>query len=295
VAALAASCSRSSASPGRSNEGRSSEPHSLVAARPFGLDVPPQYDPQKPAPLLVALHAFGSDGNDLTAASWDVASIAVAHGIFVAHPHGSLDSQQRRFWNATDGCCNFSDSKVDDVAYVAALIDDVSARYKIDPKRVWVAGLSNGGFMAHRLACDRADKIAAIVSVAGAGWADASRCVPSAPVSVLEIHTADDPVVKYAGGPGVLEGKAPYPSVDATVAQSAAKDGCTGALVPAAAPSGLAVTDPSQRTEVARWSGCPAGIDVERWRMLGTGRHIPRPPRSWAETVVTWLEHHPKP
>jgi polyhydroxybutyrate depolymerase len=289
LATLAAACSKSSASPAPSKPA-----NSLVAGRPFGLEVPPSYDPGKPAPLLLALHAFGSDGNDLTAANWDVAAIALAHGVFVAHPNGTLDRWQHRFWNATDACCNFGDSKVDDVAYLVAVIDDVSARYRIDPKRVWVTGISNGGFMAHRLACDRADKVAAIASIAGAAWADPARCTPTAPVSVLEVHGADDPVVKYAGGTGVLDGKAPYPSVEATVAQSASRDGCTGALVTSAAPSGLAGSDPATRTEVAKWSGCPAGIDVERWRMLGTG-HIPRPPRSWSETLVAWLEQHPRP
>jgi polyhydroxybutyrate depolymerase len=265
---------------------------SLVVARPFDLDVPPHYDPATPAPLLVALHGYGASGDNVAASHWPLSAIALAHGVFVAHPNGTLDGSKHLFWNATDACCNFEGAQVDDVAYLTAIIDDVSARYRIDPKRIWVMGISNGGFMAHRLACDRADKIAAIVSLAGSTWLDPARCAPSAPVSVLEIHGADDPRIRYEGGT-TREGKGrPYPSVEATVAESAAKDGCTGVLTPSGQPLGL--DDNGQPTEIATWTGCPAGIGVERWKMLGAP-HIPRVTRAWAEGVFAWLEQHPKP
>ncbi len=132
---------------------------------------------------------------------------------FVAHPDGTPDRADRRFWSATDACCDFGGANVDDVAYLTAVIDDVAARYAIDPKRVWVAGISNGGFMAHRLACERADKIAAIVSFAGATWADPARCAPTAPVSVLEVHGAADPVVRYEGGASLPGGRERPPTL----------------------------------------------------------------------------------
>ncbi len=148
--------------------------------------------------------------------------------------------------------------------------------------------------MAHRLACDRAGKIAAIVSLAGAAWADPSRCAPSAPVSVLEVHGAADNTVKYDGGLRILgEPGSRYPSVEETTAESAAKDGCTGALTPLAGRSGFDADRLSVETEIARWTGCPAGIDVERWKMPGA-THIPRGTRAWSEAVVDWLEHHPR-
>jgi polyhydroxybutyrate depolymerase len=279
-------------------------PHSdpLVAARPFGLDVPPSYDPSKPAPLLVALHGYGANGEDVAGGAhggrqggWGVAQIAAAHGIFVAHPDGTPDRNDRRFWNATDACCNFEKAAVDDVAYLSAVIDDVSARYRIDPKRVWVTGISNGGFMAHRFACARAGKVAAIVSIAGSTWADPARCAQAEAVSVLEVHGGADPRIAYEGATSLLGGRgAPYPAVEATVAQSATKDGCTGALVPAETHAGFDAERPTVATEVARWSGCPAGIDVERWKMPEAG-HIPRVTPAWSEAVVAWLEKHPKP
>jgi polyhydroxybutyrate depolymerase len=257
----------------------------LIAERRFHLDVPPGYAPGKPAPLLLALHGYGADGDDVASGRWGVSALALAHGAFVAHPDGTLDASKHRFWNATDACCNFGSMAVDDVAYLSAVIDDVATRYPIDPKRIWVAGISNGGFMAHRLACDRADKIAAIVSLAGSTWADPSRCAPSAPVSVLEVHGTDDPVVPYDGGARLLErNEVPYPSVEATVAASAAHDRCSGALTVLPVQSGFDDERPTIGTEIGRWTGCPPGIDVERWKMPGA-KHIPRVTRAWSEAV----------
>jgi polyhydroxybutyrate depolymerase len=268
-------------------------PSPLVAARPFDLDVPAHYDPSRPAPLLLALHGYGSEGHNVSAASAFAASwLASAHGIFIAHPDGTPDHGGSRFWDATDACCGASGAHVDDVAYLSAVVDDVASRYAIDRKRVWVIGLSNGGFMAHRLACDAADKFAAIVSVAGATWSDPARCKPTSHVSVLEIHGASDPLVRYEGGTSI-HGGGPYPAVDVTVAESAAKNGCAGALASFGAQLGFDGAHPASETEVAKWSGCPAGVDVERWKMLD-GEHIPRFTPAWGEAVVAWLEHHPK-
>ncbi len=271
-----------------------SSPLPLVTVRPFRLDVPPFYDPRTAAPLLLALHGYGRDSADCGSEQWFLSALARAHGAFIAYPDGTMDATGHRFWNATDACCNFGSLPVDDVAYLTAVIDDVAARYRIDPARVWVAGISNGGFMAHRLACERADRIAAIVSFAGAGWADASRCSQGAPVSVLEVHGADDEVVPYEGSATLLAHPVPpYPSVEATVAESAAKNGCRGDLVPLAARVGFDGDRPSVATEIARWTQCPPGVDVERWKMLDA-RHVPNVTRAWADAVAAWLEQHPK-
>jgi polyhydroxybutyrate depolymerase len=288
LALASAGCSKSSAAT------RAAPPSPLVAARPYKVDLPPRYDPAKPAPLLLALHGYGADGNDVAASSFGVSALALAHGAFVAHPDGTPDQRGARFWDATDSCCNFGGARVDDVAYLSAVVDDVAAHYAIDPKRVWVLGLSNGGFMSHRLACDGADKFAAIVSVAGATWNDPGRCKPNSRVSVLEVHGAADPVVRYEGSTSVSVGRGgPFPSVDTTVARSAAEEGCAGALATFGTQTGFDGEHPGGETEVARWTGCPAGVDVERWKMLG-GRHIPRFTPAWNEAVIAWLERHPK-
>jgi pimeloyl-ACP methyl ester carboxylesterase len=81
---------------------------------------------------------------------------------------GQQDRRGHRFWSATDACCNLDGLAVDDVAYLRAVIRDVSARHAVDPRRVFIVGHSNGGFMAHRMACEASDLVAAVVSLAGA-------------------------------------------------------------------------------------------------------------------------------
>jgi polyhydroxybutyrate depolymerase len=133
------------------------------------------------------------------------------------------------------------------------------------------------------------------VSFAGATWADPARCAPTAPVSVLEVHGAADPVVRYEGGASLPNHPSPpYPSVDATVATSAAKDTCTGALVSDGTRRGFDADHPKAETEVARFTGCPAGIDVERWKMPEAA-HIPNVTPAWSGAVVAWLEGHARP
>src|SRR5262249_34908478 len=140
--------------------------------------------------------------------------------IFVA-PDGLTDSYGQQYWNATDFCCSiYASSPPDDVAYLTAILDDVRLKYRIDPKRVFAMGHSNGGFMSNRLACDRADRFAAIVSFAGAQWKDISHCKPTEPVAMLQVHGTLDTLVNYAGTPQ-------YPGAVETTSDWATLDGCT--------------------------------------------------------------------
>ena len=95
-------------------------------------------------------------------------------GFLYAFPDGTRDRLGNRFWNASDACCDLFQSGVDDVAYLTAVIDDMSARFHVDAKRIHLVGHSNGGFMSHRYACDRAERVAAFVSLAGDNYKDAA-------------------------------------------------------------------------------------------------------------------------
>ena len=108
-----------------------------------------------------------------------------------------------------------------------SIIDAVKAKYSVDPKRVFVLGHSNGGFMSYRMACDHADTIAAIASLAGATFDDPSMCKPSEHVSVLQIHGTADQTIKYTGDQIIGH---TYPGAEKSVATWAKYDGCTGTL-----------------------------------------------------------------
>src|SRR5262249_50453881 len=138
---------------------------------PVFLSGSARIDPDKSYPLVVALHGLGSRGAAF-ARYFQTDVLADEMGFLVAFPDGTHESRvgRRRFWNATDLCCDFYGSGVDDVAYIDDVISDMSARFRVDPKRVFLVGHSNGAYMAYRFACDRAARVAAIVSSAGAMW-----------------------------------------------------------------------------------------------------------------------------
>jgi len=141
-------------------------------------------------PLVFNLHGFGSNAFEQEVYA-QMNAIADTAGFFVCYPDGLENS-----WNVGWGF----GSTADDVGFISALIDTLSADYAIDSKRVYSCGMSNGGFMSYRLACELNDKIAAIASVTGSmAPAYLEDCNPGRPVPVLEIHGTADDVVPYDG------------------------------------------------------------------------------------------------
>jgi polyhydroxybutyrate depolymerase len=257
--------------------------------RPYGLKVPAGYDGGHPVPLVVLLHGYTANG--ATQASYfGLIAEADKGGFLLAYPDGTRDRLGNRFWNATDACCDFFRSGVDDVAYLDAVIDEVAARYPVDPARLFVVGHSNGAFMAHRYACDRSDKVAAIVTLAGMQWKDESRCGASSPVSVLHVHGRNDMTINYEGGStpsGV------YPGAVETVGDWAQKDGCNGSLAATGRKLDLERAIPGDETAEEAYSGCPAGTGIGLWTIEGGG-HVPAFNDHWAEAIWAFMATHPK-
>jgi polyhydroxybutyrate depolymerase len=106
-------------------------------------------------------------------------------GMIFMHPDGITDSFGNRFWKATEACCDHFQVGVDDSKYIMKLITDLEKKFKIDHKRIYLVGYSNGAFMANKFACDHSPLIAAVVSVSGAGNIDFAQCQAQPPVSFL--------------------------------------------------------------------------------------------------------------
>ncbi|MFO0668217.1 MAG: PHB depolymerase family esterase [Polyangiaceae bacterium] len=266
-------------------------PSPLVQARPYALKEPSSYDRSVPAPLVIGLHGYGDGDNADAFEAWlKLAPVAAARGYLYALPSGTLDRMKLPFWNATDACCNFYKSKVDDVAYISAVIDDVARTHALDRARVYVVGVSGGAIMAHRLACDLSDKIAAIFSVSGATYADASKCKPTSPVSVVELHGDADDTVVYDGGTSRETG-ASYPGARDTIAHWKSYDGCVGELKERKTLD-LESSVAGAETHVESYDTCVGG-SVELWTAKG-GPHAPRFTSSFTGAVFDWLADHPK-
>jgi len=200
---------------------------------------PPYLSAAQAAPLVIALHGYTVDAGWMESTTrYD--ELAKTAGFVVVYPQGIGNS-----WNA-GACCG--QNNYDDVAFMRALITHLMSSANIDPKRVFVAGMSNGGMMAQRLACELSDRITAVASVSGSLMTDS--CHPSRAISVMEMHGTADSIVPYNGGPKGGLGKIP-PTLS-VMKQWAGLDGC--APTPVMTQSGIMTT--------SQWTGCRDGSSV---------------------------------
>ncbi len=132
--------------------------------------------------------------------------IADRDRFLVAYPQGTAPPmeamRERRTWNAGTCCGAAVRRNVDDVGFIAAMIDDIAAAHAIDRRRVYVIGMSNGAMMAYRLASEIPERVAAVVAVAGSLAVD--DCSEAKDVPVLHIHGDRDANVPFGGGRGEL-------------------------------------------------------------------------------------------
>jgi len=265
----------------------------LLASRPFNVRVPPRYDAATPAPLLMLLHGYGVTG-EVQFAYLRLAPVLDAHGILAVYPDGTKNDLGKRYWKATAACCAPAGSKVDDSAYLSAIIAEVRSEYSVDSRRIYVMGHSNGGFMSFRMACDHADVIAAIVSLEGAANADPEKCKPSHPVAVLAVHGTADQTITYDGGRTTRVGSAPYPGALASVLAWAQLGQCaTTPDVPA--PPDRDIQQGRPPATVTSFSKeCAPGGHSELWTQAD-GVHIPAWNDTFADQLVGFLLTHPKP
>jgi polyhydroxybutyrate depolymerase len=156
--------------------------------RPSGLDA------GQLVPLVLVLHGgFGSGEQAERAYGWN--ATAEANGFVVCYPDGLM-----RAWNAGTCCGEPMRRGFDDLGFLSALLDRLEADERVDPSRLYVAGMSNGAMMAYRLAAQLPGRLAAIGPVAG------TMTVPLGPeavaVSVCHMHGLADHHVPFDGGVG---------------------------------------------------------------------------------------------
>jgi polyhydroxybutyrate depolymerase len=140
-----------------------------------------------------------------------------------------------------------------DVDFVRAIVEDAATVIDIDPDRVYAAGMSNGGGMAGRIACEASDLIAAVGVVAAAHGPGA--CVQERPVPVIAFHGDADRIVPLDGFPFVAQPIAEW------VADRARANGCDAEPV---------VTEVTADVTLAAWDGCESDV---RYYLVAGGRH----------------------
>jgi polyhydroxybutyrate depolymerase len=238
----------------------------------------------EPAPLLFVLHGGGGSGANMALMSRQTFNrIADRDGVIVVYPDGV-----GRNWN--DGRSGVRSpamkENVDDVGFLRALVRELSTRHRVDTKRIYSTGISNGGFMSFRLACEAADLFAAVAPVAATLSEDLGpRCRPSQPVSVAILNGTDDPIVPWAGGQisalGIKRGV--VWSTDKTLDTWATLDGCReksdDQVIDKVADDGTSVI-------LHIRSQCRAGSEVRLYEIRGGGHTWPSGEKYLTEGLV---------
>lgn len=246
--------------------------------RPATLETPVTLTEGKQYPLVVLLHGYSATGY-VQSAYFQMHALTDADAALWIAPDGNTDSTGKQFWNAGPECCDFDGTQPDDVGYLSQLVDDIEAEWPIDPNQIFFIGHSNGGFMSYRMARERADKIAAIMSLAGN--VPSAGPTPSQPVSVLHLHGTADAVIPYDyQGTGAV--------ADTQIASG--WDGCTTDTV-GDSTLDLDESVAGAETHIVGYTGCPAGVAVELWSLEGSS-HVPGLVDTFATTVFDWLSAH---
>jgi polyhydroxybutyrate depolymerase len=197
--------------------------------REYLLYVPPKYKSNRPMPLVFIFHGMTSNP-DFFFWYTGMPALADKYKFILAFPKGWQPAPEvPTSWNGGICCGAAVANNIDDVTFVSDMIDEISSEYCINPRRIFAAGHSNGGFMAVRLACELSERIAAVASTSAI---DASAsCEPGRPIPILEFHGTGDQIVPYEGGYGNLPGSPYWPNVPAEISEWAEMNGCSDETV----------------------------------------------------------------
>lgn len=244
-----------------------------------------------PTPVVLVFHGGGGNAAreaKLSCPSDDLSDpacltgVAAREGFLIVYPDGTGGKLLRNLhtWNAGGGdgdwqCTSGQACKndVDDVAYVREVLADLSTWANVDSQRVYATGLSNGGAMTHRVACELADDVAAIAPVASGNQVSTSQgCFPSRPVPVFAIHGTEDPCWSFAGGPegcAQQDGKNKV-GIEQTLDFWVRNNACSAETTRETLPD---TVDDGTTTTLESWQGCAA--DVVFARIEGGGHTWP--------------------
>ncbi len=259
---------------------------SLGGDRPAEVLLPDDYSTSRSWPLVILLHGYSASAA-VQDGYFRLSDRRHDRGFITVLPNGTRDASGKRFWNATNACCNFAGSDVDDVVYLSGLVSEAKQRLAVDTERVYFMGHSNGGFMSYRLACEFGSQIAAIASLAGSSFDDAQDCAEDGQVGVLQIHGDSDETVSYEGGEFFGEA---YPGAREVAQRWAGRNGCEADPETGDSIDAVSSIDGAE-TDIERWSSCDPATSVELWTIQGGG-HIPALAGDFTDRVLDFLWAH---
>jgi polyhydroxybutyrate depolymerase len=218
-----------------------------------------------------------------------MSELADREGFIAVYPTGTSRTGLAPTWNAGN-CCGYAlINHVDDIGFLRALITKLESDYNIDHRRIYATGISNGGMLSFRAACELSDLMAAVAPVEGA---QNIECHPTAPVPVLIFHGTADKFVPFDGGTTPFQAgpKRSDTPVRDSVKFWVQQDGC----------SPTPAHEETKEVRIDRYSECTAGAAVVLYAIQGghhmwpglriSGNHIPA-----TEIMWKFFAEHPKP
>ena len=262
------------------------EDEMFFEGRPVRIILPKNLDVGSDlVPLILHLHGAAPFPNvqELELDNSGYRDLPGKYRAIVAAPRAALFATSGNYrWNSFFSSVGCAPSSEDDIGFLNDLLDALLVMYPIDPQRIYIYGYSAGAAMAHRMACENAERFAGIVAGAGFTLGGPQLCAPSVPISVLQFHSVADQVVLFEGGNigdfGNVDPGNPaceYPGAIALSTRWAALNGCIGELKFGKKPKfDLTTIVEGKETTVNKFKQCPHGIAVELWSMEG----VPHPP-----------------
>ena len=235
--------------------------------RSYLVHVPKGHDPEKPTPVILALHGAMMNGA-LMALFCGLSETSEQAGFIVVYPSGTGIGPFLT-WNAGGLQGRIAEGRPDDVAFIGKVLDDLATTVKVDTNRVYACGMSNGAMMCYRLAAELSDRIAAIAPVAGTIAIDESK--PKRPVSVIHFHGTKDPLVPFDAGNSNMPSFMKLKGVEESVQTWVKLDGCNSK------PTNDTLSNDGDQTKVTRqtYGGGKGGNEVVLITIEGGGHTWP--------------------
>jgi polyhydroxybutyrate depolymerase len=242
--------------------------------RKYLIHIPATYDATKPAPAVVTFHGGGGNPQSMIRLTGLNAKSDEA-GFIVAYPYGTGQLANSLLTFNGGECCGYAmQNKIDDVGFTRELLDDLATVADIDADRVFATGLSNGGIMAHYVASELSDRIAAVAPVGGPLMMEAPRNQRA--VSVMHFHGTADAFAPFEGGYGKgFLGRSKvtkFRSVDHTIQSWVKANGCNPNPEIVALPD---VVEDNMKSIRKTWSGGKDGSEVVLIEIEGGGHTWP--------------------
>jgi polyhydroxybutyrate depolymerase len=267
VAATLYSCKKNN-TPAAANVYRFNEKMTVDGLeRTYTLNLPPTYYEAADFSVIIAMHGGGGSANQFES-TCKLTEKANAANFIVVYPEGVQSSGilKARSWNA-GGCCDYAVAQnINDVKFISLLIDKLVSTYKINHKKIYATGHSNGGMLAYRLACELSGKIAAIAP--NGCTMVASTCNPARPVPVLHMHSVLDNNVPYQGG--IVNGTGTQgvymPPLDSVMSVWSLKNTCINTAQ-------VVVNDANYK--FTKWTNCNGNVSIQYYLTKDGGHGWP--------------------